>query len=147
MSDSPAVHRRSRRAWVALIAVLAGETILGVIALIPLAMGFFGASGDQLGQRVSVLLAGVIAVAWVAVTFLGALRSRPSWARGSAVTIHVLLFAAGTGVLQYGLAPAWVGWAAVLVAFLGFGLGLLARPERSSVEQAEPEDPAQTDAN
>jgi len=126
-----------------LIALLAVETIAGVIALMPLALGFFEAGDDLFGQRVSVLLAGLLAVVWVAVTFLGALRSRASWARGSALTLHVLLFAAGTGILQYGLAPSWVGWTAVIAAFVGFFAALLARPEY--VAPLDEEDGAEED--
>lgn len=141
MSDSPAVHQRSRRAWVLVIAVLAIETLIGVVALIPLALGFLEAGDDLLGQRVSVLLGGLLAVIWVAITFLGALRSRASWARGSALTIHVLMFAAGTGILQYQLAPSWVGWAAIIAAFIGFFAALLARPEHA-ISAENPEDSA-----
>lgn len=129
MSDSPTVLRRSRTAWGVLIALLGLETLVGVIALIPFAIGFLDAGQDLIGQRVSVLLAGLLAVVWIAVTFLGALRARASWARGSALTLHVLMFAAGTGVLQYALAESWVGWATILAAFVGFFSALLARPE------------------
>lgn len=132
MPHSPAVHQaaagRARTAWILLIAVLAAETAAGILALMPLATGFFEADDELLGQRVSVLLAGLLAVLWVAVTFLGALRARAGWARGSALTLHVLMFAAGTAMLQYALAPAWMTWAVILLAFAGFFAALLARP-------------------
>lgn len=138
MADSPNVHRRARTAWIVLIAVLSVETIFGVLALIPLATGFSEAGGDLLGQRVSVLLGGLLAVLWVVVTFLGALRTRAGWVRGSALTLHVLLFAAGTGILQYALAPTWMGWAAILLAFAGFFSALLARPAAEPSLDGEP---------
>jgi len=112
-----------------LIALLGAETLAGLIALIPLGTGFFDATKDDPGQRVSVLLAALVAILWVAVTFIGALRSRASWARGSAMTLHILMFAAGTGSLQYALAPASIAWALVLAALIGFFSALLARPE------------------
>lgn len=128
MSHSPAVHQRSRWAWIALIAVLGVETVAGVLGLIPLATGFFEASGEAPGQRLSILLAGVLAVLWVVITCLAAVRNRAGWVRGSALTLHVLLFAAGTGMLQYRLAPAGVAWAAVGLALVGFFAAILARP-------------------
>ena len=137
MSTSPTAHLRSRKAWAVLIAVLGIETLAGVVALIPLALGFLDAGEDLLGQRVSVLLAGLLSVLWVAVTFLGALRSRASWARGSALTLHVLMFAAGTAMLQYALAPGWAAWGAILLAFAGFFSALLARPEYVEPGDAE----------
>jgi len=134
MSPSPTGHPRTRRAWLVLIALLGIETAAGLVSLIPLGTSFLGAGGDLPGQRISVLLAGLIAILWVAVTFVGALRSRASWARGSAITLHVLMFAAGTGALQYGLAPGGVAWALVLCAFAGFFSALLAKPEYQSTE-------------
>lgn len=135
MSDSPAGSSRSRLAWTILIAVLAIESVAGVLALVPLGMAFFAANDDALGQRVSVLLAALLAIVWVVVTFVGSLKSRASWARGSAMTMHVLMFAAGTGALQYALTPTGIAWALILAAFVGFFAALSARPHY------HPEDP------
>lgn len=115
-----------------LIGLLGLETAAGLVSLIPLGTSFVGAGTDQPGQRISVLLAGLIAIVWVAITFVGALRSRASWARGSAITLHVLMFAAGTGALQYALAPGGIAWALVLCAFVGFFSALLAKPEQEA---------------
>lgn len=132
MSSSPAGSLRGRRAWLVLIAILAVESIAGVIALVPLGTAFLSATDDALGQRVSVLLAALLAILWIIVTFVGALKSRASWARGSAMTLHVLMFAAGTGALQYALAPTGIAWALILAAFAGFFSALIARPEYSA---------------
>lgn len=142
MTAPPSSTPRARGAWKTLITALAVETIAGVLALVPFAMGFFDAEADEPGQRVSVLLAGLFALLWVAVTFTAALRSHASWVRGSALTLHVLMFAAGTGVLQYGLAETWIGWMLVILAFVGFFSALAARPdppERPEPVQSEPE--------
>jgi len=140
MSASPPVHQRSKRAWQVLISLLAIETLAGLLALVPLGSGFFAASGGErfgdAGQRVSVLLAGLLAILWVAVTFVGALRTRASWARGSAVALHVLMFAAGTGALQYRLAEPWISWGLVLFALVGFFSALIARPEYVEAPEA-----------
>lgn len=140
MSASSPVHQRSKRAWQVLISLLAIETLAGLLALVPLGSGFFAASGaggtaGETGQRVSVLLAGLLAILWVAATFVGALRTRASWARGSAVALHVLMFAAGTGALQYRLAEPWISWGLVLFALVGFFSALIARPEYVEVPE------------
>ncbi len=137
MSSSPTGNARAHLAWPVLIGLLGIETLAGLIALIPLGTGFFDAGGDDFGQRVSVLLAALIAILWVAVTFLGALRSRASWSRGSAMTLHILMFAAGTGSLQYGLAPTAIAWILVLAAFVGFFSALLARPEYAPMPEED----------
>ena len=139
MSASPPAHSPTRRAWLVLTILLGTEALVGVVALIPLGIGFFGAAQDDLSQRVSVLLAGLLAILWVAVTFIGALRTRTSWVRGSAITLHVLMFAAGTGALQYALAAPGVSWGLIAAAFLGFFTALLARPEQAlPAEETEP---------
>ncbi|MBL5972991.1 MAG: hypothetical protein D3X82_04225 [Candidatus Leucobacter sulfamidivorax] len=127
-SSSPDVHPRSRIAWIALVIVLVVEVVGGLAVLIPVVQGFFGATGDPIEQRLSIFLSALIAWVWVIITLWGALRSRASWVRGSAITIHILLFAAGTGVLQFGLAEPLVGWMLILLAFAGFAAALIARP-------------------
>ncbi len=108
--------------------VLVVEVIGGLAVLIPVVQGFFGATGDPIEQRLSIFLSALIAWVWVIITLWGALRSRASWVRGSAITIHILLFAAGTGVLQFGLAEPLIGWMLILLAFAGFAAALIARP-------------------
>lgn len=128
MSSSREVPPRTRLAWRALVVLLAVETVGGVVVMIPVLQGLFGESAAPLGQRISIILAAVIAWVWVAATLWGALRARASWVRGSAITIHVLLFAAGTGILQLQLADILMGWALVLLAFAGFAAAIVAKP-------------------
>ncbi|XPP26081.1 MAG: hypothetical protein ACNYNX_10755 [Leucobacter sp.] len=134
MSSSSEVHARSRIAWAVLGLVLAIEAIGGLVMLVPVVQGFFGADDEPIGQRVSIFLAVLIAWVWVCITLWGALRIRASWVRGSAITIHVLLFAAGTGVLQFALGDALLGWGLILLAFVGFAAGLLAKPVHREIE-------------
>jgi len=134
MSTTPSEHPLTRRAWVVLTVLLGLEAVAGVVSVIPLGIGFFGAADDDVNQRVSVLISGVVAIIWVAVTFTGALRSRASWVRGSAMTLHVLMFAAGTTVLQYPvLGTRAVAWALIVAAFIGFFGAMLARPTVADV--------------
>lgn len=128
MQDSPNVHRRVRVAWLALTTVLTVEAAGGAFALVTVLQGFFGASGDPFGQRLSILLAALIAWVWVLVTLWGAVRHRASWVRGSALTLHVLLFAAGTGVLQFQLGSTALGFGLIALAFVGFAAAVLAQP-------------------
>ncbi|MBK0419662.1 hypothetical protein JD276_11520 [Leucobacter sp. CSA1] len=88
----------------------------------------FAAADEPLAQRLSILIALLLAWIWVCATLAGALSKRAPWARGSALTIHVLLFAAGTGVLQGILGDPLLGWALVLLALVGFFAAVLARP-------------------
>lgn len=138
MSATPEVYQRSRIAWAVLVLVLAVEVIGGVIALVFVIQSFFAASEEPFGQRISILLATLIAWVWVLVTLWGAVRSRAGWVRGSAITIHVLLFAAGTGILQLALGDALLGWALILLAFAGFVAALFARPQLSAPAELPP---------
>ncbi len=115
--------------------VLVVEAVGGLAVMLPVVQGFFGATGEPIEQRLSIFLSALIAWVWVIITLWGALRSRASWVRGSAITIHILLFAAGTGVLQFALADALVGWALILLAFAGFAAALIARPVHREVEE------------
>lgn len=130
------VETRSRTAWRVLTVVLILEAIGGIAVLFPVVQGVFAPTEDSLGARVSLLLAALIAWAWVCVTLAGSLRGRAPWARGSAITIHVLMFAAGTGVLQGILGDPLLGWVLVLFAFLGFFAALIARPSPADEPEA-----------
>lgn len=133
MSRTPEVSPRAQLAWRALTAILALEAIGGVALTVFVMNGVLGEShgADELGLQVSLLLATVISAGWVLATCVGAVKTRASWVRGSAITIHVLIFAAGTGVLQMNLADMLIGWGLVLLAFAGFAAALLAQPVRS----------------
>lgn len=139
MSSSPAVDRRSQGGWMLLLVVLAIEAFGGVALLLPIVFGMFEAGDDPIGQRLSVFLAALIAWIWVVVTLLAGLKLRASWVRASAITIHVLMFAAGTGVLQMGLESLLIGWALIVLALVGFFAALMARPEVSDIVDDEPE--------
>lgn len=132
MQNTPGVHVQAKTprfgaAWKVLTAVLAIEVLGGLAVLIPATGEFFAANEDPLGQRVSVFLALVIAWLWVVITLFGVVRLRAGWARGSALTIHVLMFAAGTGILQGIYDAPTLGWILVVLAFVGFFSALLAR--------------------
>lgn len=128
MSSSPANSRRSATAWSLLIVSLAIEAVGGLVLLISIVPNMLAATEEPMGPRLSIFLAILISWVWVCVTLGGSVRSRASWVRGSAITIHVLLFAAGTGLLQLGLASSAMGWGLVLLALIGFFSALLARP-------------------
>lgn len=101
--------------------------------LVSVTLAFFGATDEPLAARLSVLLAAVIAWAWIVATLVGAARARAAWARGSALTIHVLLFAAGTGILQGIIGEPELGLALILLAGTGFTAAVLARVPATDV--------------
>lgn len=129
MKSSLETERRSRRGWTLLLIVLSIEAFGGLALLVPTAVGTLQAIDEPLGDRLSVFAGLLLAWVWVLVTLFGGLRSRASWARGSALTIHVLLFAAGTGLLQLGIGETWLAWLLLLLAVVGFVAAMLARPE------------------
>ena len=128
MSRSPRAELRSKQGWATLLVVLSIEAFGGLALLVPTTVGMLAASGEPLGQRLSIFLALLISWVWVLATLFGGLRSRAAWARGSALTIHVLLFAAGTGMLQLAIGSPLLAWVLVLLALLGFFAAILARP-------------------
>lgn len=92
------------------------------------------AIGSPVGaaQNYSLVVISAVCLGWVVVTLLGSARSRMSWVRGSAVTIHVLLFAAGTGCLQLQIGPASLGFGLVALAIVGFFAAIIAKPAPAS---------------
>lgn len=128
MTSSPSDHPRSRAGWAALRALLGLESLMLVWVLIVTVLGALGSATGAV-QNLSLVAMAALCLLWVAVTFAGSLRARVSWVRGSALTIHVLLFAAGTGCLQLDIGPWWFGFGLVAAALLGFLSAVLARPE------------------
>lgn len=143
MTGSPALHRRSQLGWGLLIACLAVETLLLAWVTLFTLLAALGSSAGA-AQNYSLVVVAAICLVWVAVTLVASVRSRVSWVRGSAVTIHVLLFAAGTGCLQLAIGPWWVGFGIISLALVGFFAAILARPllapeaSGESLGQAQP---------
>ena len=127
MPTTPADHPRSRAGWAALTVLLVLEGLLIAWVVLIAVLASFGSHGVQM-QVVSLLIVVIAALGWIVATFVGAVRSRASWVRGSALTIHVLLFAAGTGCLQLQIGPWWFGFAIIVAALAGFAGALVARP-------------------
>ncbi|UOR00373.1 hypothetical protein MUN77_09325 [Leucobacter allii] len=137
MVSSPADHPRSLAGWAALRVLLAVESAFLAGVLVMTVIGAAGSAGAVL-QNVSLVVMAAVCLLWVVITLVGALRGRASWVRGSAVTVHVLLFAAGTGCLQIGIGPWWLGFALAAAALLGFLAAILAQPDtRTVAERAE----------
>lgn len=128
MSGSREVQGRSGAGWAVLLIVLAIEAFGGLVLVAQTALGMLQSAGEPLGARLSIFLAILLGWIWICAALFGGVRGRASWARGSALTIHVLLFAVATGVLQLNLAGALFGWGLVLLALIGFFAALIARP-------------------
>lgn len=138
MDSTPAEHPRSLLAWRILRLVLALETLGGAYVLVNVIRGFFAAGDDPVGAKVSLLLAVVFAFAWLLITCVAAFRSRASWVRGSALTIHVLMFAAATGVLQGLLGPLFgLGLALLVLSLVGFIAAIVARPDLQEIPEGD----------
>ena len=127
MVSSPDGHPRSMLAWAVLKMLLAIET-LGLVAVVAFTIVHSITDAGDTAQKVSLVLMSAVSLAWVALTFVGAVRGRASWVRSSAVAIHVLTFAGGTGCLQLGIGPWWLGLGIVVIALAGFVAAVIARP-------------------
>lgn len=127
MTGLPTLYRKSKLGWGVLIACLAAEALLLIwVAFITLNVAI--ASPTEAAQNYSLVVITVICLAWVLITLLGSIRSKLSWVRGSAVTIHVLLFAAGTGCLQLQIGTTSFGFGLIALALVGFFAAILAKP-------------------
>ncbi|QIK62304.1 hypothetical protein G7068_03110 [Leucobacter viscericola] len=129
MEPQPTVHTPARIGWAMLRILLIVELVGGAVVLWNVVLAFIAASNEPLGSRLSLLLAVVLSWLWIGITLWGALTRRASWVRGSALTIHILMFPAATGVLQGILGDAApLGWALLALAVLGFVAAIIARP-------------------
>ncbi|TDP94629.1 hypothetical protein EDF62_1050 [Leucobacter luti] len=130
MTATPAAHVRTRTGWIALRIVLLLETVGGAWLVWNVLQGILGAEGDPIGDLIVLLLATVLFWGWIALTAWGAWKGRRGWVRGSSITIHVLLFAAATGILQGLIGPETaLGLELLVLAFAGFVAAILARPD------------------
>ena len=144
MTGSPALYRRSQLGWGLLIACLAVETLLlAWVTLFTLLAALGSSSG--IAQNYSLVVVSAICLAWVVATLVASMRSRVSWVRGSAVTLHVLLFAAGTGCLQLAIGPWWVGFGIIALALVGFFAAIIARPSLTPEAVGEPQRDSDTE--
>lgn len=128
MVSTPAGHTRSNLGW-AMLKGLLGLEVLGLLVVLVFTIVRSIAEAGEVTQEVSLVLMSLACLLWVTVTFVGVMRSRASWARSSAVAIHVLTFAGGTGCLQLGIGPWWLGFGIVVIALIGFAAAIIARPE------------------
>ena len=128
MPPTPPDHPRSRVGWGVLRTLLVLESAL-LVGVTVFSISAATSSPGPVAQNASLVVMAALALVWVVITAVAALRGRPSWVRGSALTIHVLLFAAGTGCLQLGIGTWQFGFGLVAVALVGFAAAVLARPD------------------
>lgn len=119
---------KSRLGWTILRLVLVLESLAGLVVLWQTFSGVLGDTGAPAGLRASIIISVVLSWIWVSVTAYGAVKGTPSWARGSAITIHILMFSAAVGILQGILGTVAVGIALLLVAIIAIIGTVIARP-------------------
>jgi hypothetical protein len=90
-------------------------------------LGALGSGGSYV-ENFSLVAMVAICLIWVIITLGGLVKSKAPWVRGSAVTINVLLFAAGTGCLQLGIGSTALGFGLVALALVGFFAAIASRP-------------------
>lgn len=125
---------RSLRAWIVLAVILLIELIAGialVIAIIPT----FPQAGPEREQLVplwvSLVISLVLSCVWVLATLIGAIKRKGSWVRGSAVTMHILMFAAAMGIFQGIMGTPLIGAVVLAFSLVGFFAAVVAgMPEK-----------------
>lgn len=119
---------RNQSAWRVLTAALGIELVLGIVLFVTM-IPTFPAAGPQRDALVplwlSLFVSVILCCVWVAATLVGAIRRRGSWVRGSAVTLHILMFAAALGVFQGLIGTTVVGIILLVLAIVGFGSAIL----------------------
>ncbi len=125
-----------------LAAVLTIECLAGIFLLIGMLPTFPEAdpNKDVLAPIwVGLLISLIACIVWVGVTLLGLLRDLGNWVRASSVVLHILMFAAGAGVLQGIIGTPLVGSAMLLLAVIGFVAALMLRPADSQAMSSDAE--------
>ena len=134
---SPDASNRSTAGWRLLSVVLAAEA-LGALALaVVTVVGAFGAVDEPLGPVLSILIVGLVASAWVLVTSVGVFRRR-AWARGSALTLQILMLVLALGAFQGVFGSPAVGWGFLAVGLIGFFAAIRVRPAEHLPEGDSP---------
>lgn len=133
----PAVPPVEQRAWKLLLWLLAAESLGALWLAYATIAGFLGALDEPLMPIVSILIVGLAASAWVIITLVAALRGR-GWARGSALTLHILLLGVAIGAFQGAFANPAAGWGLLIPAGLGIYAAVQSRPGDRQAERREP---------
>lgn len=119
---------RIQSAWRALTAALSIELVLGIVLFVTMIPTFPSAGAERdalLPLWVSLFVSVILCCVWVAATLVGAIRRGGSWVRGSAVTLHILMFAAALGVFQGLIGTTMVGVILLVLAVVGFAAAIL----------------------
>lgn len=134
---SPEASPRSTSGWKLLAGVLGIEAVGALALAVVTVVGAFGAINEPLGPVLSILIVGLVASAWVLVTSVGVFRQR-AWARGSALTLQILMLVLALGAFQGVFGTPVVGLGFLAVGLLGFVAALRIRPVEHLPEGAEP---------
>ncbi|MFC5337753.1 hypothetical protein [Leucobacter denitrificans] len=128
-----------------LAAVLTVECLAGIFLLIGMLPTFpdTDPNRDVLAPIwVGLLISLIVCIVWVGITLLGLIRKLGNWVRASSVVLHILMFAAGAGVLQGIIGTPLVGSVMLLLAVVGFVAALMIRPtEPQPLEGSDPSNP------
>ena len=119
---------KSQLGWVILRLILILEALAGLVVVWQTFSGVLGDQEAPAGLRASIIISVVLCWIWVAFTAFGAARGMPSWARGSAITMHVLMFSAAVGIMQGILGTVAIGVALLLVSIVAIVSAVIARP-------------------
>lgn len=118
-----------------IVRIIVALEAVGALALfVYTIMGFTSRGDDPLLPALSIVVVTGIALVWVAATAVGLVRGQ-SWARGSALTVQILLFTVGIGAFQGLFAQPALGWALTAPAVIGFVAAVLSKPAAPETPQ------------
>lgn len=126
----------NRRGWGLLLVVLGVEAFGGVLLIWLTIKQLLRPSQDPLTQSISIFLMVLVSVIWVVATLIAVTRKR-AWARGSNLTLQILVLAAAIGVLQGILGTPLIGSLLLILAVVGIIGSLMIRPADSIAEKPE----------
>lgn len=123
-------------AWSVMTVFVVLEAVAGLVLTAQTIFGFLSRGEDDILAALSIVIVVILALVWVIVTAIGALRCR-RWSRSSAVTIQIFIAAIAVGAFQGFYAQPAIGWALLAPALVTLIAALRAAPH-GNAEADEP---------
>jgi hypothetical protein len=138
MSDTQLPTKNAVIAWRLMSVMVLLETVAILALLVFTIVGFMNRGDDPLLAALSIVIIVAVASLWITLTLVALLRNR-NWARGSTITIQILVFSVAIGAFQGIYAQVQIAWLIAIPAIITFVLALIARPPGKPQVQSKPE--------
>ena len=114
-------------AWSVMTVFVVLEAVAGLVLTAQTISAFLSRGEDDILAALSIVIVVILALVWVIVTAIGALKRR-RWSRSSAVTIQIFIAAIAVGAFQGFYAQPAIGWALLAPALVTLIAALRAAP-------------------